>query len=203
MNKLFGHLKTVTTHRRLVRRLCFKCGLIRQGLTHDLSKLSAAEFWRGVKYYQGNRSPQTRERELFGYSAAWLHHKGRNKHHYEYWTDFADGKRVRTVTTLRLLPKTKTSLKRNLLKLCGTAPRGNCPRPPLPFRARQNLKRLPGVGLNLNARRLSRQLTHITCNYSARTFSRFYPGASLPKLSSQTYNSLLTIMSRKRNTGQR
>ena len=94
MNKLFGHLKTVTTHRRLVRRLCFKCGLIRQGLTHDLSKLSAAEFWRGVKYYQGNRSPQTRERELFGYYAAWLHHKGRNKHHYEYWTDFADGKRV-------------------------------------------------------------------------------------------------------------
>ncbi len=77
-----------------MRRLCFKCGLIRQGLTHDLSKLSAAEFWRGVKYYQGNRSPQTKERELFGYSAAWLHHKGRNKHHYEYWTDFADGKRV-------------------------------------------------------------------------------------------------------------
>ena len=22
-----------------------------------------------------------------GYSEAWLHHKGRNKHHYEYWTD--------------------------------------------------------------------------------------------------------------------
>lgn len=103
MNKLFGHLKTVTTHRRLVRRLCFKCGLIRQGLTHDLSKLSAAEFWRGVKYYQGNRSPQTKERELFGYSAAWLHHKGRNKHHYEYWTDFAVLVRQRIMMMNRII----------------------------------------------------------------------------------------------------
>lgn len=23
-----------------------------------------------------------------GYSKAWLHHKGRNKHHFEYWYDF-------------------------------------------------------------------------------------------------------------------
>lgn len=83
----FRHLHTVCKHRRLVRKNCFKAGLIWQGLTHDLSKFSAKEFWRGVKYYQGNRSPQARERELFGYSAAWLHHKGRNKHHFEYWTD--------------------------------------------------------------------------------------------------------------------
>lgn len=73
---------------------CFKVGLIRQGLTHDLSKYSPSEFWAGVKYYQGNRSPQVREREIFGYSAAWLHHKGRNKHHFEYWVDYANGKRV-------------------------------------------------------------------------------------------------------------
>lgn len=26
-----------------------------------------------------------------GYSAAWLHHKGRNKHHYEYWIDYSVG----------------------------------------------------------------------------------------------------------------
>lgn len=58
-----------------------------QGLTHDLSKFSLKEFVPGVKYFQGTRSPQARERELFGYSAAWLHHKGRNKHHFEYWTD--------------------------------------------------------------------------------------------------------------------
>ena len=76
----FKHLHTVGKHRRLVRKLCFKCGLIRQGLTHDLSKYSFAEFWSGVKYYQGYRSPQAKEREELGYSAAWLHHKGRNKH---------------------------------------------------------------------------------------------------------------------------
>ncbi|MCM1437920.1 MAG: DUF5662 family protein [Roseburia sp.] len=93
--KFFKHLHTVCKHRRLVRKNCFKAGLIWQGLTHDLSKFSAKEFWRGVKYYQGNRSPQARERELFGYSSAWLHHKGRNKHHFEYWTDVgANGETV-------------------------------------------------------------------------------------------------------------
>lgn len=83
----FKHLKTVVRHRREVRRNCFKVGLIRRGLLHDLSKFSPSEFIPGAKYYQGVRSPQARERELFGYSPAWLHHKGRNKHHFEYWTD--------------------------------------------------------------------------------------------------------------------
>lgn len=90
----FKHLSTVRRHRKAVRKLCFKVGLIRQGLTHDLSKYSKAEFRPGVKYYQGYRSPQAKEREVCGYSAAWLHHKGRNKHHFEYWTDFVDGKKV-------------------------------------------------------------------------------------------------------------
>ncbi len=74
-------------HRRQVRKNCFKVGLIKAGLTHDLSKYSPKEFIPGAKYWQGTRSPQAREREIFGYSAAWLHHKGRNKHHFEYWTD--------------------------------------------------------------------------------------------------------------------
>lgn len=83
----FKHLRTVNRHRRLVRKHCFKAGIIWQGLTHDLSKYSGKEFWAGAKYWQGTRSPQAREREILGYSAAWLHHKGRNKHHFEYWTD--------------------------------------------------------------------------------------------------------------------
>lgn len=90
----FKHLATVTRHRRAVRKNCFNCGLIWQGLTHDLSKFSPQEFWAGAKYYQGNRSPQAKERELFGYSAAWMHHKGRNKHHFEYWTDYLNGQKV-------------------------------------------------------------------------------------------------------------
>ncbi len=70
-------------------RYCFKIGLYWQGLTHDLSKYSPAEFLPGCRYYQGFRSPNNAERENKGYSSAWLHHKGRNKHHYEYWIDYS------------------------------------------------------------------------------------------------------------------
>lgn len=87
MGHFWKHLKTITHHRRLVRRGCFRVGLYWQGLTHDLSKFSPIEFWTGVRYYQGSRSPNTAEREEKGYSEAWMHHKGRNKHHFEYWTD--------------------------------------------------------------------------------------------------------------------
>lgn len=84
---IWKHFQTITRHRHLVCRHCFKLGLYRQGLMHDLSKYSPEEFWTGVRYYQGDRSPNAAEREIVGYSRAWLHHKGRNKHHYEYWTD--------------------------------------------------------------------------------------------------------------------
>ena len=84
---VWKHFATITAHRWRVMQGCFRVGLYWQGLTHDLSKYSWAEFRSGVKYYQGTRSPNSRERELVGYSLAWMHHKGRNKHHYEYWTD--------------------------------------------------------------------------------------------------------------------
>ena len=84
----FQHLKTVNKHRKLVRQGCFAVGLYKQGLLHDMSKYSPTEFLVGAKYYQGTRSPNNAEREDIGYSSAWLHHKGRNKHHYEYWIDY-------------------------------------------------------------------------------------------------------------------
>ena len=84
---IWAHFKTITSHKLLVMRYCFKIGLYRQGLLHDLSKYSPAEFKTGVLYYQGTRSPNAAEKEEKGYSEAWLHHKGRNKHHFEYWTD--------------------------------------------------------------------------------------------------------------------
>lgn len=86
---LWKHFKTITYHKILVMKNCFRVGLYWQGITHDLSKYSPKEFWVGAKYYQGNRSPNNAEREEKGYSAAWLHHKGRNKHHFEYWTDYS------------------------------------------------------------------------------------------------------------------
>ena len=85
--KAWQHFKTITRHKLLVMQGCFKVGLVKQGLLHDLSKYGPAEFLTGVRYYQGTRSPNAAEREDKGYSEAWMHHKGRNKHHYEYWTD--------------------------------------------------------------------------------------------------------------------
>lgn len=86
---IVNHFNTITKHRHLVREGCFKVGLYYQGLTHDLSKYAPCEFIVGAKYYQGTRSPNNAEREDRGYSSAWLHHKGRNKHHYEYWIDYS------------------------------------------------------------------------------------------------------------------
>ena len=87
--KVWKHFKTITHHRILVCKGCFKIGLYWQGLMHDMSKYSPTEFKVGLKYYQGTRSPNNAEREDKGYSSAWLHHKGRNKHHYEYWIDYS------------------------------------------------------------------------------------------------------------------
>ena len=82
------HFITITKHRHLVMRHCFRAGIGFQGLFHDLSKYTFTEFVPGARYYQGMRSPNEAERERLGYSTAWLHHKGRNKHHFEYWTDY-------------------------------------------------------------------------------------------------------------------
>ena len=87
--KFFQHMKTVNHHRWLVLKGCFQVGLYWQGLTHDLSKYSPTEFLVGARYWQGTRSPNAAERDEKGYSEAWMHHKGRNRHHYEYWTDMS------------------------------------------------------------------------------------------------------------------
>lgn len=85
------HFKTITRHKLLVMRYCFRIGLYKQGLLHDLSKYEPVEFLVGCKYYQGDRSPNNAEREATGISRSWLHHKGRNKHHFEYWVDYVPG----------------------------------------------------------------------------------------------------------------
>ncbi len=89
MNRLWGHFKTITKHKIYVTIGCFRIGLYKQGLLHDLSKYSPVEFLAGVKYYQGYRSPINQEKEEKGYSLGWLHHKGRNRHHFEYWIDMS------------------------------------------------------------------------------------------------------------------
>ena len=87
------HFVTITRHRHKVIAHCFRAGIGLQGLFHDLSKYSPAEFFSGAKYYQGNRSPGEAQREEIGYSEMWMHHQGRNRHHYEYWFDYVPAAR--------------------------------------------------------------------------------------------------------------
>lgn len=88
--RFWGHLKTVLRHKMYVADGCFKVGLLRQGIFHDVSKFSPTEFGVGIKYFDGHRSPNAIERLLNeGLTTAWLHHKGRNKHHFEYWIDYS------------------------------------------------------------------------------------------------------------------
>lgn len=84
---IFLHFHLVNKHRFWVFKLSCKAGIPLQGLVHDLSKYSPTEFWESVKYYNGGYSPIQNAKKDKGYSKAWLHHKGRNKHHYEYWYD--------------------------------------------------------------------------------------------------------------------
>lgn len=84
------HWNKIRIHRKWVRHYCWNMGLYWQGLTHDLSKYSPVEFIESVRFYQGTSSPIDAAKKAKGYSDAWFHHKGRNKHHYEYWVDNLD-----------------------------------------------------------------------------------------------------------------
>lgn len=90
IRNIYKHFILICKHKYWVAYYCFKCGLYWQGLIHDLSKFSWIEFWESIRYYQGTSSPINAAKKDKGYSLAWQHHKGRNPHHYEYWTDNYD-----------------------------------------------------------------------------------------------------------------
>ena len=102
LSNAYHHFRTITRHKLEVGRLCFRCGLYLQGIRHDLSKYTPSEFLMGVKYYQGNRSPNDAEREAKGVTTAWLHHKGRNKHHLEYWIDYSADRSVSAMIGMKM-----------------------------------------------------------------------------------------------------
>ena len=87
LKNMLRHLNTINKHRWLIFVLSIRAGVPWRGLTHDLSKYSPTEFWEGVKYFQGYRSPILACLEDNGYSEARVHHLGRNKHHPQYWYD--------------------------------------------------------------------------------------------------------------------
>ncbi len=89
MINFFKYLHYINTHRFIVFLLCCKAGIPFQGIKHDLSCYSPTEFFEGLKYYKNNKiSPYKNSQKENGYSLAWLHHKGRNKHHSDYWFDY-------------------------------------------------------------------------------------------------------------------
>ena len=90
VRKFFGHLKTIWTHRHWVKYFCRLAKIPGRGWKHDLSKYSPIEFWESVRYWDGKVSPIVKCKEENGVSRAWLHHKGHNSHHYEYWMDRFD-----------------------------------------------------------------------------------------------------------------
>lgn len=90
IKKVFGHLLTIHKHRKWVRYYCRLAGIRWRGWKHDLSKYSPKEFWESARYWTGYSSPIPECKKVNGYSKAWLHHKGRNSHHYEYWQDNFD-----------------------------------------------------------------------------------------------------------------
>jgi hypothetical protein len=94
VNKYIKHFKTITLHKWYVMKACFKSGLFLQGILHDLSKYSIIEFFTSAKYFQGDKSPIDVEKVKNGYSLAWQNHKAKNKHHWQYWTDFEKGELV-------------------------------------------------------------------------------------------------------------
>lgn len=94
VNKYFEHFKTVSKHKRYVLKACSRAGITWQGIIHDLSKFSISEFLISAKFFKGTSSPIDAEKDVNGYSLAWLNHKGKNKHHWQYWIDFTHGQAV-------------------------------------------------------------------------------------------------------------
>lgn len=86
-----GHFMKITKHKKEVCKACFMAGIPMAGITHDLSKYTPTEFKEYAMYYGYDRSPVEICKEKNGYCNSWMHHKGHNPHHYEYWVDNLDG----------------------------------------------------------------------------------------------------------------
>ena len=90
MSKLkvvFYYIKQILLHKKYVFQECKKCGIIWQGITHDLSKFSKEELIPSAKYYD-YYNVERNDKIIKDYSKAWMHHKGHNPHHWEYWIDY-------------------------------------------------------------------------------------------------------------------
>ena len=95
MSNTFRHLRTIFKHRHQVIRNGFHMGIFWQCLRHDLSKYGPLEFGESKKHYRGIGSPVVGDRAAHDYySKIAIHHTGKNKHHWEYWVDFFQGRLI-------------------------------------------------------------------------------------------------------------
>ncbi len=91
LSRIIGHTCLVLRHKFWVFRFACVAGIPWQGMMHDLSKFSWTEFSESVRYYNGKVSPiKICKEKNHGLSKAWIHHHGRNLHHYEAWYDDFD-----------------------------------------------------------------------------------------------------------------
>ena len=77
----------ILQHKWYVLIECWKEGLYWQGIVHDLSKLSPAEFsaYAWNFFADATERAEAKERIQKAFLYAWLHHQHRNKHHWNYW----------------------------------------------------------------------------------------------------------------------
>ena len=94
ISKYIKHFNKICKHKYYVGKILVKAGLYWQAIVHDMSKFSPVEFISSARYFDGNKSPIEVEKSKSGYSLAWLHHKGCNKHHWQYWMDYKNGEVV-------------------------------------------------------------------------------------------------------------
>lgn len=91
MNKYIQHLYTIGIHKWYVFKVCKDLNILWRGITHDMSKFSYQEFIPSARYFHKGVSPLKVMKIKDGYCLAWNHHKGVNRHHWEWWLDCTEG----------------------------------------------------------------------------------------------------------------
>lgn len=85
------YLWYVLRHKWYVFIECCHFGLPWAGLTHDLSKLTPAEWLPYVNFFYNHSSVKSiRDEQQAAFDAAWNHHQKVNPHHWQYWVMLFD-----------------------------------------------------------------------------------------------------------------
>lgn len=101
MLKHLKYFSYLTRHKWFVFLECCKRGLVWQGIFHDISKFLPDEWFPYVNHFYSKGYSIKRGSDSTGYykptnsgdpkfDKAWLLHKNRNKHHWQYWSLMED-----------------------------------------------------------------------------------------------------------------